>query len=154
MSDDEGVFDNDFVEEYSDIEYSENEYESDGEDDQAVNEVAVDEDDKEKEDVGEEETIIELDKDEDEVEKKRSEKVDKDKRITLPYLTKYEKAKVVGSRALQLSQGAKALVNFTKFDPIEIAKKELMNKTLPLIIRRYLPNGKYEDWSLSELEIF
>jgi len=38
-------------------------------------------------------------------------------------------------------------------DPISIAEKELHEKKLPFIIRRYLPDGTYEDWSVDELII-
>lgn len=38
-------------------------------------------------------------------------------------------------------------------DPLQIAMKELREKKIPLIIRRYLPDGSYEDWSVDELEI-
>lgn len=38
-------------------------------------------------------------------------------------------------------------------DPLEIAMKELRERKIPLIIRRYLPDGSYEDWSINELVI-
>ena len=77
-----------------------------------------------------------------------------DKRITLPYLTKYEKARIIGARALQLSMGAPLLVNLEgETDSLEIALKELKERVIPIIIRRYLPSGKYEDWELDELII-
>jgi DNA-directed RNA polymerase I, II, and III subunit RPABC2 len=37
-------------------------------------------------------------------------------------------------------------------DPLQIAHKELREGKIPLIIRRYLPDGSYEDWSVGELE--
>jgi len=36
-------------------------------------------------------------------------------------------------------------------DPLQIAMKELQQRKIPLIIRRYLPDGTYEDWTVSEL---
>lgn len=36
-------------------------------------------------------------------------------------------------------------------DPLEIAMKELAAKKIPLVVRRYLPDGSYEDWTVSEL---
>ena len=36
-------------------------------------------------------------------------------------------------------------------DPLEIATKELQAKKIPFIVRRYLPDGSYEDWAVSEL---
>jgi len=38
-------------------------------------------------------------------------------------------------------------------DPLQIAMKELRERKIPLIIRRYLPDESYEDWSIDELEI-
>jgi len=77
-----------------------------------------------------------------------------DRRITLPYLTKYEKARILGARALQLSMGAPILVNLEgETDSLEIALKELKERVIPIVIRRYLPCGKYEDWELDELLI-
>lgn len=77
-----------------------------------------------------------------------------DKRITLPYLTKYEKARILGARALQLSMGAPILVDLEgETDSLEIAFKELRKRVIPIVIRRYLPCGKYEDWELNELVI-
>jgi DNA-directed RNA polymerases I, II, and III subunit RPABC2 len=38
-----------------------------------------------------------------------------------------------------------------EIDPLQIAIKELSAKKIPLVIRRYLPDGSYEDWSVSEL---
>lgn len=38
-------------------------------------------------------------------------------------------------------------------DPLVIAERELYAKTVPFIVRRYLPNGSYEDWSIENLII-
>lgn len=38
-------------------------------------------------------------------------------------------------------------------DPLEIAHLELASKKIPFTIRRYMPDGSYEDWSVNELEI-
>ena len=77
-----------------------------------------------------------------------------DKRITLPYLTKYEKARILGARALQISMGAPILVNLEgETDSLEIALKELKNRIIPIVIRRYLPCGNYEDWEIDEMVI-
>ena len=38
-------------------------------------------------------------------------------------------------------------------DPLVIAEKELMSKSIPFIIRRWLPDGTYEDWTIKELHI-
>eukprot|EP00775_Hariotina_reticulata_P008597 gene8597-8779_t len=73
-------------------------------------------------------------------------------RITTRYLTKYERARVLGTRALQISMNAPIMVDAgEETDPLEIASKELREKKIPFTIRRYLPDGSYEDWSLKEL---
>lgn len=38
-------------------------------------------------------------------------------------------------------------------DPLQIAMKELKERKIPIIIRRYLPDNSYEDWSIQELII-
>ena len=73
---------------------------------------------------------------------------------TTPYLTKYEKARVIGARALQISKNAPILVNpQDETDPILIAEKELREHKIPFIIRRFLPDGSYEDWAVKELKL-
>jgi DNA-directed RNA polymerases I, II, and III subunit RPABC2 len=69
-------------------------------------------------------------------------------------LTKYERAKVLGTRALQLSNGAKPYVDITGIvDVIDIAKKELREYKIPIIIRRKMPDGTYIDIKVSEMII-
>jgi len=75
-------------------------------------------------------------------------------RRTRPYLTKYEKARVIGVRALQINQGAPSLIETTETNPLKIAQLELRENKIPLIIRRYFPNGSYEDWNVTELKYF
>ncbi|GAM19634.1 hypothetical protein SAMD00019534_028090 [Acytostelium subglobosum LB1] len=73
-------------------------------------------------------------------------------RKTTRYMTKYERARLLGSRALQISMNAPIMVELEgETDPLQIAWKELRAKKIPLIIRRFLPNGGYEDWSVDEL---
>jgi DNA-directed RNA polymerases I, II, and III subunit RPABC2 len=80
--------------------------------------------------------------------------VPNDTKITTRYLTKYERARLLGTRALQLSMNAPPLVELDgETDPLKIAAKELRERKLPLIVRRYLPDGSFEDWSLDELII-
>ena len=64
-----------------------------------------------------------------------------------PTLTRFERARIVGSRSLQLSLGAPILVDSSKGfnDTISIAVAELNAKVLPISIRRVLPNGLYQD---------
>ncbi|KAI9139543.1 RNA polymerase, subunit omega/K/RPB6, partial [Paraphysoderma sedebokerense] len=73
-------------------------------------------------------------------------------RVTTPYMTKYEKARILGTRALQISMNAPVLVDLNgESDPLIIANKELLEKKIPLIVRRHLPDGSYEDWRVDEL---
>ena len=75
-------------------------------------------------------------------------------RITTKYLTKYEKARVLGTRALQISMNAPVMVDLDgETDPLKIAEKELRERKIPIIIRRYLPDGSHEDWAVDELII-
>ncbi|QSL64536.1 hypothetical protein MERGE_001837 [Pneumocystis wakefieldiae] len=68
-------------------------------------------------------------------------------RVTTPYMTKYEKARILGTRSLQISMNAPVLVDLEgETDPLQIAMKELSQKKIPLLVRRYLPDGSYEDW--------
>lgn len=64
-----------------------------------------------------------------------------------PRLTRFEKARITGARSLQLSLGAPTLsqIPVELTDTILIAKYELDKKTLPISIRRVLPNGLYQD---------
>ncbi|KAF3700501.1 MICAL-like protein 1 [Channa argus] len=74
------------------------------------------------------------------------------KRITTPYMTKYERARVLGTRALQIAMCAPVMVELEgETDPLQIAMKELKSRKIPIIIRRYLPDGSYEDWGCDEL---
>ena len=73
-------------------------------------------------------------------------------RRTSPYITKYERARVIGTRALQISMNAPVMVDTEgMIDPMEIAEKELNAKLVPFVIRRFLPDGTFEDWKISEL---
>ena len=38
-------------------------------------------------------------------------------------------------------------------DPLALAEKELREKKIPFIVRRYLPDGSYEDWPVDQLII-
>lgn len=74
---------------------------------------------------------------------------------TIPYLTKYERAKVLGQRAKQIETGAKPLVKVPEnvIDAYLIAELELREKRIPFIIRRPMPSGAFEYWNLKDLEI-
>lgn len=62
-------------------------------------------------------------------------------------LTRFEKARITGARSLQLSLGAPILTKIPSelTDTIMIARYELEKKSLPISIRRILPNGLYQD---------
>ena len=73
-------------------------------------------------------------------------------RITSHFLTKYERARILGTRALQLSKNAPPMVpDSGETDPYKLAEYELSQGKIPFIIRRYLPDHTYEDWKVSEL---
>lgn len=82
------------------------------------------------------------------------EKIEKKIKKTIPLLTKFERARIMGVRLQQLAYGAKPRVDITNLKNInEIVEKELFERKIPFIIRRILPNGNYEDWKLEEFEI-
>lgn len=70
-----------------------------------------------------------------------------------PKITRFEKARIVGARALQISMGAPILVDVSEgfSGPIDIAMKELEMAVLPITIRRTLPDGSYQDIPLKWL---
>jgi DNA-directed RNA polymerase I, II, and III subunit RPABC2 len=74
-------------------------------------------------------------------------------RIGPPKLTRFERARIVGARALQISLGAPILVELPASvnDPIDIALKELEEDTLPITLRRALPDKSHQDIALSSL---
>ncbi|KAG2222098.1 hypothetical protein INT45_007984 [Circinella minor] len=73
-------------------------------------------------------------------------------KTTTPYMTKYERARVLGTRALQISLNAPVMVDLDgESDPLVIAMKELREKKIPLVVRRFLPDGTYEDWHVKDL---
>ena len=74
---------------------------------------------------------------------------------TLPFITRYEKARILGERAKQINSGAHPLVEVdaTVIDGYLIALKEFEEKKIPFIIKRPLPNGGCEYWRFRDLEI-
>ena len=74
-------------------------------------------------------------------------------RRTEPYMTVYERARAIGERALQLSLNCEPLVDVgNETDLLSIALMELKANKLPIVIRRYLPDGSHEDWRCCDLE--
>ena len=80
-------------------------------------------------------------------------RVPDDQRITSSFMTKYEKARVLGTRALQISKNAPLMIVPLpgECDPYKLAERELIERKIPFIIRRYLPDGSYEEWKLKDL---
>lgn len=78
------------------------------------------------------------------------------KKQTKPFLTKFERAKIIGTRAEMIANGSVALVNVPRgvTSAYEIAKLEFNERRIPLMIRRYLPNGVAEDWRLEDMVVF
>ena len=74
---------------------------------------------------------------------------------TIPFMTKYERTRIIGQRAKQINSGAKAFVKVPEnvIDGYLIAELELTQKRIPFIIRRPLPGGGCEYWNLKDLEI-
>ena len=74
---------------------------------------------------------------------------------TLPFLTKYEKARILGERSKQLNLGAKPLVEIGPdiIDGYLIALREFEEKKIPFIIKRPMPNGGCEYWKMKDLEM-
>jgi len=75
-------------------------------------------------------------------------------KIGPPKLTKYERARIIGARALQLTMGASPLISIElvgSTDPLDIAERELKMGILPITIRRRLPTGEHQDIPLKWL---
>lgn len=74
---------------------------------------------------------------------------------TMPMITRYEKARILGERAKQINAGAKIFVNIDNniIDGYLIALKEYDEKKIPFIVKRPLPNGGCEYWKFQDLEI-
>jgi DNA-directed RNA polymerase subunit K/omega len=73
--------------------------------------------------------------------------------VTYPFLTLYEKTKILSLRASQLARGAPPFIDVpeTLMDVYEIARAELEAKRLPYILKRPLPDGEFEYWRLADL---
>lgn len=80
--------------------------------------------------------------------------LDKNIRVSKPVLTKYEFVRLLTDRTKQLAQGAKHMLkNTQELSSKEIAKLEIKESVIPLIIERPIPNSKSERWKVSELQI-
>jgi len=75
------------------------------------------------------------------------------KKKTVPFLNKFERARLIGVRIQQLSSGAQPKICTNGFNSIkDIVEEELIQRKIPLIIKRILPNGESEEWRLEEFE--
>lgn len=98
-----------------------------------------------------------LDESYDTFELEKNQNVENNSKINIPIiynrLTKYERASILGVRTQQLSNGAKPLINISKdiTDIKLIAKMELEQNKIPLIISRPFPDGYKEKWKVSDL---
>lgn len=88
---------------------------------------------------------------------------------TTPYMTKYEKTRLLAQRCLQITMGAPPLIDMKKFglsfvhsgghaspeepalDYLTLATHEMKAGVLPFIVRRRMPDGTYEDWRAGDL---
>jgi DNA-directed RNA polymerase I, II, and III subunit RPABC2 len=74
-------------------------------------------------------------------------------RVSVAFLTKFEKARILGTRALQISYNAPVMVDpGIEMDPIKIAEMELAQNKLPFILVRTLPDGRQELWNIKDLK--
>jgi DNA-directed RNA polymerase subunit K/omega len=81
-----------------------------------------------------------------------SEFVSKENRVSANRLTKYEMVRILGERTKQLTMGAKPLIkNYQGLSYDKIAEEEFKANMIPFKIKRPLPNGKFEIWTLDEL---
>ena len=74
---------------------------------------------------------------------------------TLPFLTKFERSRIIGQRASQINSGSAPFIKDIPNNIIDgylIAEMELESKSIPFIIRRPLPNGGSEYWRVNDLE--
>jgi DNA-directed RNA polymerase subunit K/omega len=78
------------------------------------------------------------------------------KHRTRPFMTNYEKTKVIGLRARQIEEGAKPYIKVPEgmTESHLIAQEELKEKKIPFIIKRRLPDGSFEYWRIVDLIIF
>jgi DNA-directed RNA polymerase I, II, and III subunit RPABC2 len=87
---------------------------------------------------------------------KKVEITSKDNQILIgpPMLTRFEKARIMGARALQLSLGAPVFIEIPKnaTTSLEIAMEELKQRMIPIVIKRTLPNGDYQNIPLDKFE--
>lgn len=85
--------------------------------------------------------------------KRRKPKEEIEIEIGPPVLTRYEKSRIIGARAIQIAMGAPIILNITegKLDAIKVAEEELNAGILPIMILRRLPSGESQSIPLKTL---
>jgi DNA-directed RNA polymerase I, II, and III subunit RPABC2 len=73
---------------------------------------------------------------------------------TLPFVSKFEKARILGVRAKQINNGASVMIDVSEhvIDGYTIAQMEYEQKKIPFIVKRPLPNGTVEYWKFADME--
>lgn len=88
---------------------------------------------------------------------KRNDKgvIDDEYHKSIPFLTKYEKTRILGQRAQQINSGSEPFVDVPEniIDGYLVAEIELKQKKIPFIIRRPMPNNTFEYWKVNDLEL-
>ena len=149
---DNDINDSDFEEDINDEEYDDND---DIQDMDSIKSVQKNED---KEDdcffaFNKEDDIDLFDEDDFDQDTVSDEILKEDERISVNRMSLYEFVRLIGTRTKQLSMGAKPMIKNTQgLSSKEIAILELKNNTLPLIIKRPLPDNRFEIWKINELE--
>ena len=84
----------------------------------------------------------------------KNNKILDDNHLTNPFLSKYERTRILGQRTKQLNAGHKPYIKVPQgiIDGSLIAELELQQKKIPVILRRPLPGGRSEYWKLQDLE--
>jgi DNA-directed RNA polymerase I, II, and III subunit RPABC2 len=137
---------------YDDEEDNEDEIDNEIEDDDEIEDTLNKEDEN---NLSDEEILIDNDVDLDFVLMETSDNniVSKENRISCNRLTRYEMVRILGERTKQLSMGAKPLIkNYSGLSYDKIAEEELKLSMIPFKIKRPLPNGFFEIWTLDELK--
>jgi DNA-directed RNA polymerase subunit K/omega len=79
---------------------------------------------------------------------------DPSKNTTRNVMSRFERCKIIGMRLEQISRCMPPLVDTTGLNTIEeIVKEELLQRRIPYIITRAMPNGKKEYWRVSDMEL-
>ena len=84
---------------------------------------------------------------------KKSDNNEIQEKISTKRMTKYEFVRLIGTRVQQLTKDAKPMIKNTQgLTHYEIAELEIKHNVIPIKIKRYLPNGTFEIWKVSELD--